>query len=90
MMSGAAPLVNDRTICSSVQYSKYGNPTFSSFVFAFTIMYLSFPMFSNGSVNYWVFLSLITYFLADMFIKGGKAKDINLEQMEFEKKLKKD
>lgn len=69
MMAGSAPIVNDKTICTSVQYSKYGNPTFSSFVFAFTIMYLSFPMFSNGAVNYWIFLSLIIYFLADMFIK---------------------
>jgi len=28
--------------------------------------------------------------LVEMFVKGGKAKDINLEQMEFEKKLKKE
>ena len=69
MMSGANPIVNDRTICTSIQYSKYGNPTFSAFVFAFTIMYLSMPMFSNGSVNYWVFISLITYFFVDIFIK---------------------
>ena len=69
MMSGAEPVVNDRTICTSIQYSKYGNPTFSAFVFAFTIMYLSFPMFSNGSVNYWVFILLITYFFMDIFIK---------------------
>lgn len=69
MMSGSTPIINDRTICTSVQYSKYGNPTFSSFVFAFTIAYLSIPMFSNGSVNFWVFISLITYFLSDMFIK---------------------
>ena len=68
-MSGAAPIVNDKTICTSIQYSKYGNPTFSAFVFAFTIMYLSFPMFSNGSVNYWVFISLITYFFMDILIK---------------------
>ena len=69
MVSGANPIVNDRTICTSIQYSKYGNPTFSAFVFAFTIMYLSIPMFSNGSVNFWVFISLITYFLLDIFIK---------------------
>lgn len=69
MMSGSVPVVNDKTICSSIQYSKYGNPTFSAFVFAFTIMYLSIPMFSNGSVNYWVFISLISYFFLDMFIK---------------------
>jgi hypothetical protein len=69
MMSGADPIVNDKTLCTSVQYSKYGNPTFSAFVFAFTIMYLSYPMFSNGSVNYWIFISLVSYFFMDMFIK---------------------
>jgi hypothetical protein len=69
MFAGSEPIVNDRTICTSIQYSKYGNPTFSAFVFAFTIMYLSFPMFSNGSVNFWVFISMLVYFLLDMFIK---------------------
>jgi len=69
MISGSNPSVNDKTICSTVQYTKYGNPTFSAFVFAFSIMYLSIPMFSNGSVNFWVFISLITYFFLDMFIK---------------------
>lgn len=69
MFSGTIPTVNDSTICSSIQYSKYGNPTFSAFVFAFTIMYLAFPMFSNSEVNYWVFISLIAYFLIDIFIK---------------------
>ena len=69
MVSGSQPVINDRTICTSVQYSKYGNPTFSAFVFAFTIMYLSMPMFSNGAPNLWVFISLIAYFCIDMFIK---------------------
>ena len=72
MMSGASPIINDRTICTSIQYSKYGNPTFSAFVFAFTIAYLSIPMFSNGSVNFWVFISLVTYFFLDVFIKVYK------------------
>jgi hypothetical protein len=69
MMAGASPQVNNKTICTSIEYSKYGNPTFSAFVFAFTIIYLSFPMFSNGSVNYWIFTLLIAYFFMDMFIK---------------------
>ena len=70
IMAGASPITpNDSDICNSIQYSKYGNPTFSAFVFAFTIMYLSFPMFSNNSVNYWVLISLVTYFLMDTFIK---------------------
>jgi hypothetical protein len=69
MMSGSAPIVNDKTICTSVQYSKYGNPTFSAFVFAFTIMYFSIPMFSNGAPNFWVFSVLLVYFFLDLFIK---------------------
>lgn len=77
MMVGSKPIVNDKTICTSVQYSKYGNATFSSFVFAFTIVYLSYPMFSNGLINFWVFLSLIIYFFADMFIKIYKNCIIN-------------
>ena len=68
-MSGAAPITADGTICTSIQYSKYGNPTFSAFVFAFTIMYLSLPMFSNGAPNFWVFISMLVYFFMDMFIK---------------------
>lgn len=72
MMSGSSPIINDDTICTSVQYSKYGNPTFSSFVFAFTIMYLSLPMFSNGAPNFWIFSSLLIYFLVDIFIKMHK------------------
>jgi hypothetical protein len=69
MMAGGTPVKNDGTICTSIQYSQYGNPTFSAFVFAFTIMYLSLPMFSNGAPNFWVFISLVSYFLIDMFIK---------------------
>jgi hypothetical protein len=72
MLSGSPPIVNDRTICNSVQYSKYGNPTFSAFVFAFTIMYLSMPMFSNGAANLWVFVSLVAYACVDIFIKVYK------------------
>jgi hypothetical protein len=69
MMAGAEPIVNDKTICTSIQYSKYGNPTFSAFVFAFTLMYVFYPMFANGSINFWIFTLLIIYFIMDMFIK---------------------
>jgi hypothetical protein len=72
MLNGSMPTQNDRTICTSIQYSKYGNSTFSAFVFAFTIMYLCIPMFSNGSVNYWIFSGLIVYFFTDVFIKTYK------------------
>jgi hypothetical protein len=69
MLNGSKTNVNDGTICTSVQYSAYGNPTFSAFVFAFTIMYLSLPMFSNGAPNFWVFFGLLVYFFIDLFIK---------------------
>ena len=68
-MAGSNPIINDRTICTSIQYSQYGNPTFSAFVFAFTIMYLSLPMFAHDSVKFWVFSSILVYFCLDMFIK---------------------
>jgi len=69
MLNGAKTNANDGTICTSVQYSAYGNPTFSAFVFAFTLMYLSLPMFSNGAPNFWVFFGLLVYFFIDLFIK---------------------
>jgi hypothetical protein len=55
--------------CNKVQFSEYGNLTFSSFVFSYTITYLSLPMFSNNSPNFWVFVGLNAYFLIDLFFK---------------------
>jgi hypothetical protein len=77
MLNGANRNRSDGTYCTSVNYSFYGNPTFSAFVFAFTIMYLSIPMFSNGIVNYWIFSGLIFYFFLDIFIKSYKKCIIN-------------
>jgi len=68
-MNSAQPMVSDGTICTSVQYSKYGNAAFSSFVFAFTIMYISLPMFTNNDPNFWIFSGLLIYFFIDIFIK---------------------
>jgi hypothetical protein len=81
MFNGAEPMVNNGTICTSIQYSKYGNPTFSAFVFAFTITYLSIPMFSNNSVNFTVFAGLLVYFLFDMFIKIYKGCIIKISDL---------
>jgi len=69
MMYGSQKAINDKSICNTIQFSQYGNATFSAYVFAFTITYLSIPMFSNSSVNYWIFSGLIVYFTLDMFIK---------------------
>jgi len=70
--TGDEPLKDADNICTSVQYSKYGNPSFSAFVFAFTITYLAIPMFTNSNVNYWVFAGLIIYFIIDIIMKLSK------------------
>jgi len=76
--NGSEETVNDRTICTTIQYGKYGNPTFSAFVFAFTIMYLSLPMFSNSDVNFWIFIVLFVYALTDIFIRVYKGCILNM------------
>jgi hypothetical protein len=72
MIFGAKSEISDNRVCNMVQYSKYGNPAFSVFVLAFTIMYLCLPMFLNDDVNYWIFGGLLTYLLLDIFIKYTK------------------
>ena len=67
-----SPMLEKNKICSSIQYSPYGNATFSAFVFAFTILYLSIPMFINGGPNFWVFFVLLVYFFLDIGIKMYK------------------
>lgn len=63
------PFKKDNSICSAVQFTQYGNPTFSSFMFAFTIIYLMMPMFINNDVNFWIFGGLLTFFFLDTLIK---------------------
>jgi hypothetical protein len=69
LFSSSKPFENDGTICTSVQYSKYGNSTFSAFIFAFTLMYLSLPMFINNIMNFWIYFTIVVYFFIDVFIK---------------------
>ena len=56
-------------LCTAINYGTSGNASLSVFIFAFTIMYLSYPMFSNGAPNLWVFTSMIVYLLLDLFIR---------------------
>ena len=72
VFSDATPSVNDGSICSAIQYSKYGNPSFNAFVSSFTTMYISFPMFANSSPNFWIFSILLVYSFLDIFIKFYK------------------
>jgi len=67
--SGSPEMKVDGTICTAVQFSKYGNATFSTFVFAFTLMYLCMPMFQNGSVNWSLFSVLLFWIFLDVGIK---------------------
>jgi hypothetical protein len=68
--SKAPPLVSDNTICTSIQYSKYGNATFSTFLLGFTLAYLCTPMFVNSSVNWMVFSGLVFYIFFDLGMKS--------------------
>ena len=73
MISGVTSTANaTASICSSVQYSKFGNSGFSVFAIAFTILYLCLPMFLNKDVNYVVFGILLAYLLLDIGIRSYK------------------
>ena len=52
--------------CNVVRYSKFCNTTFSLFVLAFTIVYLSIPMFQRNSVNIPIFALLVFYLCIDL------------------------
>jgi hypothetical protein len=69
-ITGAPPLeskTND--VCDMVQYSKYGNSTFSMFFIAFSLVYLCTPMILNSQINYWILSAFIFYFLLDAGIR---------------------
>lgn len=70
--TGQPPAVSAAAICNAVQFSVYGNTTFSLFVFAFTLMYLCLPMFIGGSVNWFVFAGLLVYLGVDMGVKTAQ------------------
>lgn len=80
-LSGATPLIPNGTICTSIQYTKYANSTFSAFVFAFTITYLLYPMITNGEMNFYVIIGLLMYFFFDMLIKMSKQCTIDMGQL---------
>ena len=66
--------------CRRVKYNNYGNNSFSSFVFAFTFMYIGLPMFSTGYINYWIVIPFLVYWFLDIFVKlwRGCASSIDL------------
>jgi hypothetical protein len=56
-------------LCNMIQYSKYGNDTFSMFFIPFSIVYLTTPMFINKNVNYWFFSVFLLFYFVDAFIR---------------------
>jgi hypothetical protein len=66
---GGNPLLQDNTICTSIKNSKYGNSSFSAFVFSFTIMYFLTPMYFYNSLNYELILGLVFYFVLNYSIR---------------------
>jgi hypothetical protein len=56
-------------ICTSIQFTRHGNQTYSCFVFAVTIMYMVIPMFANSEVNFFVFIGLVVYGIFDIAIR---------------------
>ena len=74
MLSGAQSFTMNtfNPICSSVQYSKYGNTGFSVFANTFTIFYLCLPMFLNKDINFPVLGGLLTYYFIDVSIRYAK------------------
>jgi hypothetical protein len=79
--NGAEPLIPDGTICTSIQFTEYGNATFSAFVFAFTIMYVAMPMMFNGDYNFYVLIGLLTYAFMDVLIKITKKCTIQMNEL---------
>jgi hypothetical protein len=59
----------EKPICNAVEFSKYGNGTFSVFVFGFMAAYIFTPMFINNSINFMVLIGLIFYCCVDIFVK---------------------
>ena len=64
---GAKKNANDN--CGFVKYGAYGNATFTTFVFAFTMMYLFLPMYQTGNTNFVILIVLFFYVFIDIGIK---------------------
>ena len=63
------PVKNLNPKCSNTVYGAYGDSHISSFIFAFTLTYLSIPMFVYKSYNLSLFFGLISYAIFDIIIK---------------------
>lgn len=67
--------------CKRLSYGMGGDNSFSSFIFAFTISYLSFPMFLHDIPNLWLFGTLVTYMVIDIIYKLRNCKPISMSHL---------
>lgn len=58
-----------RDACDIVRYTDYGNVTFTTFCFGFTLIYLLLPMFQSGVINWFLVSFLIFYLMFDVGMK---------------------
>jgi hypothetical protein len=56
-------------LCSMVQYTRYGNSTFSMFFIAFTMVYICGPMILNKETNFWILSAFLFYLLLDIGVR---------------------
>ena len=73
---------NNDNICDLVQYSQYGNNTFSCFIYAFTLLYICIPMFIKNIAINWLLVSTMLFFMfLDIGVKLYKGCIKNNVQM---------
>jgi hypothetical protein len=63
--------LNNNPACNVLTLGSYGNSSFSGFVFAFTIIYLLYPMVYNSNYNLPIIYFLILYSLLDYYFRNS-------------------
>jgi hypothetical protein len=68
-MSGMSDIDVGGGICNDINYSKYGNNTFSMFFISFSLIYFCSPMVINNEANYWVIGGFLFYLILDVWMR---------------------
>lgn len=56
-------------VCNIIEYSKLGNNTYSTFMLAFTFVYMCMPMYMNSSTNWLVLGAFVAMMGTDIFVR---------------------
>ncbi len=80
-ISGPSPTAR----CDNMKYTTRRNTTFSTFVLAFTAVYMMAPMIKNKEVNVQLIVFTAFFFISDIIMKlktcGGEAKDVAIDAL---------